>query len=759
MPSVYRIGDLILDTGRQELRRGAEPIHLGPLSYRLLLALVEGAPNVVSHDALADAVWGGRAVSPETIVQRARLLREAIGDDAHNPRYVELLRGRGYRLIPPVVPDAADKNSRLPAVLVPGLAALLALAATAWLWWQSAPEPVVPQSPSIAVLPFTDMSPVQDQQYFSDGIAEEILNLLSDTTSLKVTARTSSFSFRNQNADIATIAERLGVSHVLEGSVRRSENRVRVAVQLVAAVDGTHVWSETYDRELRDVLQLQNEIATSVATALEVNLLGQSVSDQPATQVSPEAFDAYLKGRQQMQTLHTLADAEQNFEHAIEIEPGFVNAYSSLGLVYVLQIMDIQVPLVEYIGELRRIVQEGLAIAPDDPGLIGLGGQLARYDGNFELAEQGLRRAFELDPYDVTVVINYATFKLDQGYANDALKIARRLLERDPLNPFVYITILACHMDMGNLPAVGAAAKRYNEVSAVPSAPGLWLRGYARMMQAGDFTGGIQDIAKAVDNHTEGATGPYAHPQLYYMLGDLQTGDAALELYHRLFGQQNEVALAYRNLVTGEVDKARQMAMEAFSTRESYSAHDTDILLAYLGTDGLIASGKADRVIELIERMAPVYATYRSTRDIPPEKFFPAPYPVKGVLSSYPALYFPIYIRALRATGDANGAANMLNHLDAILELRRERELFTGQLHVAEARALRGDLEGALDALEQAERDRTIYFWWHVFLLHNETFTRMRHHPRFEALVDRVRGEMDRQRARLPDALTSADAH
>ena len=759
MSSAYRIGDLILDVGRQELRRGENPIHLGPLSYRLLLALVDAAPNVVIYDALADAVWDGRAVSPETISQRAKLLREALGDDAHAPRYIELLRGRGYRLIPPVLPVPAAKVARVPGIRIIGIGAAIALAVATLLWRLSAPEAPHQAALSIAVLPFADMSPGQDQKYFADGVAEEILNLLASTTALKVTARTSSFSFKSQNADIPTIAEKLNVSHVLQGSVRRSENSVRVAVQLVAGADGTHLWSESYDRELRDVLQLQNEIATSVAAALQANLFERGTSRLQPTRVKPEAFDAFLRGRQQMQIVagQTLAEAERHFKRSIEIDPAFVPAYRSLGLVYTLQIMDVRAPIAENAEKLRKTVQKGLAIAPNDPGLIGLSGQLARYDGNTQLAERRLARAFELDPSDVQIVLLYATFKLDQGYPRESLRIARRLLERDPLNPLLYINVIACQIDLGNAPGALAAAKRYDDASTVPSPPGSWLSGYTRMMLSGDIAGGIADVAKALDYETEGATRPYAYPELYYVMGDLERGDAALEVHRRVAGRDwaTNFSLIYRHLVTGEVDKGRQMAIQAFIARKGYSAQYLDIMLAYLANDALIARGEADRAVELIEGMAPVYAEYHSSPYIPPDEFSPAPSPVKGVFSSHPALYFPVYIRALRAAGDAVGANNMLGHLEAILQLRHERGLFTAEWRVAEACALRGDLEGALDALEQAERDGTIYLLWHVSLLHNEIFADIRHHPRFEALVARVTDEMGRQkaaeRARPPD--------
>ncbi len=147
--------------------------------------------------------------------------------------------------------------------------------------------------------------------------------------------------------------------------------------------------------------------------------------------------------------------------------------------------------------------------------------------------------------------------------------------------------------------------------------------------------------------------------------------------------------------------------------------------------------------------MAPQYATFRSTEEMEPQELAPAPYPMKSVYSSYPALYLPDYILALRAAGRTAGAGNMLNHLEAILQWRRDRGLLVEQRHVAEARALRGDYEGALDALEQGLTDRTIFHGWHVFLLHNPIFADVRQHRRFTAIVAQLRHELERQRVEL----------
>jgi TolB-like protein/DNA-binding winged helix-turn-helix (wHTH) protein len=236
----FRIGDLTLDTGKRLLLRDSKPIPLGRLTYRLLLTLVEAAPNMVSHDELIDSVWGGRSVSPETISQRIKLLRDALSDDPRHARYVELVRGQGYRLLPrvEVLPNESPPRHRR-RWLIPIGAAICLVAAAAVVFWIVTPQTdAVRESTSIAVLPFADLSPARDQQYFADGMAEEILNLLSKSTTLRVIARTSSFSFRDKEVDVRRIAEALAVTHVLEGSVRTEGDRIRVSVRLVDASDG-----------------------------------------------------------------------------------------------------------------------------------------------------------------------------------------------------------------------------------------------------------------------------------------------------------------------------------------------------------------------------------------------------------------------------------------------------------------------------------------------------------------------------------------
>ena len=595
--------------------------------------------------------------------------------------------------------------------------------------------------------------PSQDHEYLADGMAEEILNALSGSTSLPVIARSSSFSFKDRKDDIATIARQLGVSHIVEGSVRRSGDRIRVTVQLIRTADETRVWSAAYNRDRVDVLQLQDEIARSVAAALEGTLLGPATAAHtPRPQVDPEAYDLYLRGRQRLRDFR-LGDAERQLEQSLAIDPDFVPAYAALGEAYVRRIVDIDVPIGQYREKLRDLLARGVKYAPDDAGLIGLSGQLARYDGDLGLAEKRFRQALERDPSNVTVQMVYTMLKGDQGYPEQALDITRSAREIDPLNPLIYLGDWSVAMDVGSAHEALKATERYAKLAAPSDTGALCLRYWTRMVLLGDLAGAARDRAAVMDISTSGATRTYADPWWYYVLGDLENGDAARELYDPLGVKYpgDAFAVVYRHLVTGEIARARELVLPLFIGRGDYSAFYEDAMIARLAVDALIDRGDANLAIDIIEDLAPQYATFRAVEHMVPEKLSPAPYPVKSIYSSYPALYFPDYIRALRAAGDTGDAENMLNHLEGILQWRRARGLLVEERHVAEARALRGDYEGALNALEQALKDRTIFQGWHVFLLNNPIFADIRERPRFLAIVGQVRDEVQRQRAELTD--------
>ena len=313
---VFRVGDLEVDIGKAEVTRGNEKIALPKLSFDLLCALINAAPAIVTNDELLQQVWPGLMVSPESVAQRVKLLRSAIGDDSQQPRYVLGVRGRGYRLIPAVeqlaIAGQPISDTRNPSA-----------------------TSVAITDKSIAVLPFMDMSEKKDQEYFGDGMAEEIIGLLGKIPGLKVIGRTSSFQFKGRNEDLRTIGTQLGVAYVLEGSVRKSGDKLRVVAKLIDCRGGTHVWSETYDRDLSNVLTMQDEIAIKVASALQTEVDIRDHFSRSALR-NPDGYTLYLQGVHAFRRLDQqgLEQAVSYFLQALTLDPSFADAAEALAAAY-----------------------------------------------------------------------------------------------------------------------------------------------------------------------------------------------------------------------------------------------------------------------------------------------------------------------------------------------------------------------------------------------------------------------------------------
>ena len=315
--SRYRISDLILEADTRRVLRNGEPLALGALTFEFLLALAEASPAMVTYERFAERVWQGRRVTPETIAQRAKMLRQALSDDAKSPRYVELVRGQGYRLIPEVTriaaPPASTRTRRrwLGAAAALALVAALGFGATKFLAPAGTPS-------SVAVLPFTDLSPNGDQQHLGDGIAEELINELAALDGLDVASRTESFFFRGPTSDIRDIGRKLRVATVLEGSVRKARDQIRITVQLIEVDSGYHLWSEVFDGSVDDIFAVQESIAASVAGALGVKLgVGGVNAFVGAGTTNFEAYEAYLRGES---------------ERALRLDPGYAAAWGDRGV-------------------------------------------------------------------------------------------------------------------------------------------------------------------------------------------------------------------------------------------------------------------------------------------------------------------------------------------------------------------------------------------------------------------------------------------
>ena len=302
-------------------------------------------------------------------------------------------------------------------------------------------SPPVQDTPSIAVLPLTDMSPEKNQEYFSDGLAEELLNGLARIPGLRVAARTSSFMFKGKKDDCRVIGEKLGVSTLLEGSVRKQGNRARIAVQLIKASDGFDLWSETFDREMSDILAVQQEIAQAVTGALKVRLLAKQPARGSTANTNAEAYNAYLQGKyfRQRSNKENLEKAVDYFAKAIQLDPRFAPAWVGLGRSRRSQAGAGYIPMDEGYRKAREAIEQALRLdASNGEAHAALGTIEMFHDWDWTGADVSYRRALELAPSDPEVIGTSASVARILGRWTEALELARRVTAIDPLNSGAY---------------------------------------------------------------------------------------------------------------------------------------------------------------------------------------------------------------------------------------------------------------------------------------------------------------------------------
>jgi TolB-like protein/cytochrome c-type biogenesis protein CcmH/NrfG len=304
--------------------------------------------------------------------------------------------------------------------------------------YTSASGRAAPATQSIAVLPFANLSAAKDQEYFSDGLAEEIINSLAQVSGLKVIARTSAFAFRGKEQDIREIAAALGVTTVLQGSVRRAGSRIRVATQLINASDGAHLWSERFDRELTEVFAVQDEIAAAIAGALKVKLTGQPAAAR-SHDPNLAAYDAFLKGKHyyyQFSPAH-FTSAEQDFVHAIQLDPQWAEPHAALGDLYFAMGFYGWRPLEDMIPRARDEAHKALELAPSHPlAHAVLGIIAAHHDYNWPEAEDQFRRVGASEFVHPNVHLLSLFYLLSLGRFDAALAEAAKAIAEDPLNSF-----------------------------------------------------------------------------------------------------------------------------------------------------------------------------------------------------------------------------------------------------------------------------------------------------------------------------------
>jgi TolB-like protein/Tfp pilus assembly protein PilF len=429
----------------------------------------------------------------------------------------------------------------------------------------SAEAPVLTAAKSIAVLPFADMSAGKDQEYFADGLSEELLNLLAKLPELRVIGRTSSFQFKGRNEDLRVIGEKLNVAHILEGSVRKSGEKVRITAQLIRANDGSHLWSETYDRTLDDIFVVQEDIAGEVVKALELTLLGPT-SVTRSRPVDPDAYNLALQGRffLDRRGREDLERAVEYFRRSRERDPGYAPAWAGLSEAYAGQANFGHMPVAEGYRRAREAAEKALALDPQlVDAYLALSSIQQGYDWDWEAADASLRKALDLEPGSAQALGRVGSLAQTLGRWNEAIDLADKAIERDPLRANSYNSLGSALLAV-NRDTEAEAAYR----SALELDPGGGFRHYA-LGRALLLQGKADAALREMQQETEEAYRLAGLPLAFHALGRRGESDAALAALKSQHAGEMAYQIAQIHAVRGEADLAFEWLERAYDQRDN----------------------------------------------------------------------------------------------------------------------------------------------------------------------------------------------
>ena len=413
---LFSFEDYALDCGRRELVRAGKPIAIEPQVFNLLEHLIRNRDRVVSRDDLIASVWKGRIVSESALNTRINAARRAIGDSGAEQRLIKTFSRKGVRFVGEV-----RIEGETPAVAA------------------EAPHRELPDRPSIAVLPFANMSGDVEQEYFADGICEDIITALSKWRWFFVIARNSTFAYKGRHVDVRRIAQELGVRYVLEGSVRKAGNRIRVTAQLIDATNGAHIWAERYDRDLTDMFAIQDDVTQQVAAAIEPALA--NVEIERARHKTPEqmvARDHHMRG---MWHFHQFSEEESDkalacFNRAIELDDALSEAYAGMARVMLSRTMyRFPSELGENFERICGVARRALALDPTNASACYVLSLASAHNGDADTALVFARRAIALNPNFALGHFALAVASSFVGRPDDALAAIDFALRLSPADP------------------------------------------------------------------------------------------------------------------------------------------------------------------------------------------------------------------------------------------------------------------------------------------------------------------------------------
>jgi TolB-like protein/DNA-binding winged helix-turn-helix (wHTH) protein/Flp pilus assembly protein TadD len=586
--SVVRIGEWTVHPALDSISRGSETQKLEPRAMRLLLCLANAAGEVVSIERLLTEVWAGVVVGSASVYEAVSQLRKILGDVEPQPTYIVTVPRKGYRLIasvqrgpvPADIPEAAlmqPKTARLLRVWVVAGAFVIVLALTTayfledGIWFskriavkdETHATNVVVSDKSVAVLPFVDMSEMKDQEYFADGMAEEIIDLLVKIPELKVIARTSSFYFKGKQVTIQDIANTLGVAHVLEGSVRKVGNTVRVTAELVRSSTGAALWSQTFDRDVTDIFKVQDEIAAAVVGNLKLKVLSGQAFESADRSANPEAYYQFLLGRQigRNGNLEDSRHALTAFRNATQLDPAYAAAYAGVAM-YETHIAEYSNDTAGY-ERARAAAEKALALAPQ----LAIGYRVRCYVKSDTLDLPGAfadaEKAMELEPRDARVQNDYGVVLSQFGRVPEAIAAMERSIEIDPLAADAWVNLGYYLTAVKNFPA---ARRALNRSLVITPTNGVAHNGLGTLDL---LEGRLQDALAEFQNNSDDVYRQAGEAKVEYSRGHEKESQRVLDALIAKHGENSPYAIAGVYAWRGDRDKAFEWLERSYRRRDS----------------------------------------------------------------------------------------------------------------------------------------------------------------------------------------------
>ncbi len=570
-PRIVRFATFEVDLGSGELRKQGIKIRLPEQAFQVLWMLLDHPGEIVSREDLRDRLWSGQTfVDFDHGLNKAiNRLRDALSDSAANPRFIETVARRGYRLIVPL--SGEDLSHHVS---------------------------VAPNRPRLAVLPFESVPPDSVQEFFTDGLTEEMISELGrfNPSRLGVIARTSAMQYKRTTKRVDEIGKELDVDYILEGTVRRSESRARITVQLIQVRDQTHLWAESYNRELIDILKVQHEVAQRVATSLALELIPQRNTRRKL--VSPEAYEAYLLGRYfwNKETDRNASTAIGHFERALEHDPEYALALSGIADCYLRLGLYFALSSVEAGSRAKQAAARALEIDPNlGEAHTSMGSVHFWFDWNWSEAEREFRRAIELNPNYAAGHFRYAAYLSAMQRFAEAREEQRIAEELDPLSLIITMTAADPYYYSREYPlAIEHLQRVLKREPNFPPAHANLGRAYAQSGMYEEAITAFEKAARLSGVPQADITVGYA----YARAGKTEKAEAILERMEELARTHHVPSpyLAWIHLALGDIAKAVELLEQGFRQR-SY-------LLIFLNADPIYDSLRTQPgFLDLLERM------------------------------------------------------------------------------------------------------------------------------------------------------------